>query len=82
MGFENDISPEDEGRRGLLRSRTKGLAFSTTINSAQPDPFRRGVVQSFDGGTIEDSDDGAREVSSSITRNTEQRGESKREPTS
>jgi hypothetical protein len=41
-----------------------------------------GVVQNFDGIAVKDSDDGAREVSSSIVRNTEQRGESKREPTS
>ena len=45
MGFENDISSEDERRRRLLRSGTERMAFLRAVNPTQPYTFRMGIVQ-------------------------------------
>jgi len=62
VGLEDDISPEDERRRGLLRSVTKGLAFLRAVDATEADTLRVGVVQHFDRVSVEDRDNGAGEV--------------------
>ena len=63
MGLEDDISPEDECRRSVLGFVAKGLAFLRTVDAAQADALRVGIVQDFDGVAIEEGDDRAGEVS-------------------
>lgn len=63
VGLDDDILPEDERRHRMLRSVTEGLAFFRTIDAAQADAFRAGVVQDCEGIALEDGNDGAREVS-------------------
>ncbi len=40
MSLEDDISPEHERGRSLLRSGTKGLAFLRAVDAAEADALR------------------------------------------
>jgi hypothetical protein len=65
MGLEDDISPEDECRGSLLGIVAEGLALLWAVDATEADTFRMGVVQDFDGVTVEDGDNGASEVGKS-----------------
>lgn len=62
VGLENDISPEDERSRRLLRSFAEGLAFLRAVDATEADTFSVSVVQDFNRVAVEDGDDEAGEV--------------------
>ena len=49
----------------------KGLAFPRAVDATEADTFRMGVVQDFDGITVEDRDNGADEVGQGRTNRPE-----------
>ena len=62
VGLKNDISPEDERSRRLLRSFAEGLAFLRAVDATEADTFSVSVVQDFNRVAVEDGDDEAGEV--------------------
>ncbi len=59
----DDISPEDECGRRLRRSGTEGVAFLRTVDAAEADTLRMGVVEDFNRVAVEHRDNGTGEVS-------------------
>jgi hypothetical protein len=60
--LEEDFFPKHHRGRRLLGLMAVRLTFLRAVDAAEPDTFRLGVVQDFDGVAIEDGDNFAGEI--------------------
>jgi len=51
------LLPIDQRSHGLLGLIAEGLTFLRTVDAAEADTLRAGVVQDFDGVAVEDRDE-------------------------
>jgi hypothetical protein len=62
VSLKRDFFSEDKSRGGLLGTLTVGLAVLRTVDAVESDAKSAGVVQDFDGVSVEYGDNGASEV--------------------